>query len=99
MFRGYAEPRYLTTLTSGIDLFNRHLRITNLFDWRGGNTYYNQTERIRCTRPNCTGLFNPNASFAGPGDGRRGDLQSAQIARRLLPARRVREMARGDGYA
>jgi TonB-linked SusC/RagA family outer membrane protein len=62
-FRGYAEPRYLTTFTSGIDLFNRRLRITNLFDWRGGNTYYNQTERIRCTRPDCSGLFNPNASF------------------------------------
>jgi len=63
IFRGYAEPRYLTTLTSGIDLFNRKLRIQNLFDWRGGNKYYNQTERIRCTRPNCNGLFNPNASF------------------------------------
>ncbi|MEP6494125.1 MAG: SusC/RagA family TonB-linked outer membrane protein [bacterium] len=62
-FRGYAEPRYLTTLTSGIDLFNHHLRIQNLFDWRGGNKYYNNTERIRCTRPNCNGLFNPNASL------------------------------------
>jgi TonB-linked SusC/RagA family outer membrane protein len=62
-FRGYAEPRYLTTLTSGIDLFNHHVRIQNLFDWRGGNRYYNNTERIRCTRPNCNGLFNPNASF------------------------------------
>ena len=62
-FRGYAEPRYLTTLTSGIDLFNHHLRIQNLFDWRGGNKYYNQTERIRCTRPNCNGLFNPSASL------------------------------------
>jgi len=62
-FRGYAEPRYLTTLTAGLDLFQRKLRIQNLFDWRGGNTYYNQTERIRCTRPNCNGLFNPNASF------------------------------------
>jgi len=62
-FRGYAEPRYLTTFTSGIDLFNHHLRIQNLFDWRGGNRYYNNTERIRCTRPNCNGLFNPGASF------------------------------------
>jgi hypothetical protein len=62
-FRGYAEPRYLTTLTGGIDLFNHHLRFQNLFDWRGGNKYYNQTERIRCTRPNCNGLFNPGASF------------------------------------
>ena len=62
-FRGYAEPRYLTTFTSGIDLFNRRVRIQNLFDWRGGNRYYNNTERIRCTRPNCNGLFNPAASF------------------------------------
>ncbi len=62
-FRGYAQPRYLTTLAQGIDLFNRRLRIQNLFDWRGGNKYYNNTERIRCTRPNCNGLFNPAASF------------------------------------
>jgi len=62
-FRGYAEPRYLTTLTQGIDLFNRRVRIQNLFDWRGGNLSYNNTERIRCTRPNCNGLFNPAASL------------------------------------
>ncbi|MGH7617380.1 MAG: SusC/RagA family TonB-linked outer membrane protein [Gemmatimonadaceae bacterium] len=62
-FRGYAEPRYLTTLTQGLDLFNHHLRIQNLFDWRSGNKYYNNTERIRCTRPDCNGLFNPAASF------------------------------------
>jgi TonB-linked SusC/RagA family outer membrane protein len=62
-FRGYSEPRYLTTFTPGMDLFGHRLRIQSLFDWRGGNTYYNQTERIRCTRPNCNGLFNPKASF------------------------------------
>ncbi|HEX9484340.1 MAG TPA: TonB-dependent receptor, partial [Gemmatimonadaceae bacterium] len=62
-FRGYAEPRYLSTFSPGIDLFQRRLRISNLFDWRGGNKYYNNTERIRCTRPNCNGLFNPGASF------------------------------------
>jgi len=62
-FRGYAEPRYLTTFTPGMDLFKHKLRIQSLFDWRGGNTYYNQTERIRCTRPNCNGLFNPKASL------------------------------------
>jgi TonB-linked SusC/RagA family outer membrane protein len=62
-FRGYPAPRYLTTLTQGLDLFNHSIRIQNLFDWRGGNKYYNQTERIRCTRPNCNGLFNPAASL------------------------------------
>jgi hypothetical protein len=64
IFRGYAEPRYLTSLTSGIDLFKHRLRIQNLFDWRGGNVWYNNTERIRCvSRQNCNGLMNPKASF------------------------------------
>jgi hypothetical protein len=62
-FRGYAEPRYLTTFTPGLDLFGHKLRLQSLFDWRGGNTYYNQTERIRCTRPNCNGMFNPAATL------------------------------------
>jgi TonB-linked SusC/RagA family outer membrane protein len=64
IFRGYAEPRYLTSLTSGLELFNHKLRFQNLFDWRGGNLWYNNTERIRCvSRNNCNGLMNPNASF------------------------------------
>ena len=62
-FRGYAAPRYLTTMTPGLELFHRRLRFQSLFDWRGGNKYYNNSERIRCTRPNCNGMFNPNASF------------------------------------
>jgi TonB-linked SusC/RagA family outer membrane protein len=64
IFRGYALPRYQTSLTSGIELFNHKLRVQNLFDWRGGNLWYNNTERIRCaSRQNCNGLMNPNASF------------------------------------
>ena len=64
IFRGYAEPRYLTALTTGIELFNHRLRLQNLLDWRGGNLWYNNTERIRCvSRQNCNGLNNPNASF------------------------------------
>jgi hypothetical protein len=35
-----------------------------LVDWRGGNLWYNNTERIRCvSRQNCNGLMNPAASF------------------------------------
>jgi outer membrane receptor protein involved in Fe transport len=64
IFRGYAEPRYLTSLTHGIELFNHKLRIQNLLDWRAGNLWYNNTERIRCvSRQNCNGLMNPNASL------------------------------------
>jgi TonB-linked SusC/RagA family outer membrane protein len=64
IFRGYSQPRYMLTATPGLDLFNRRFRVQGLFDYRGGNRYYNNTERIRCvSRQNCNGLMNPDASF------------------------------------
>ncbi len=64
IFRGYNTPRYMLTVTPGLDLFGRALRFQALFDYRGGNKYYNNTERIRCvSRQNCNGLMNPEASF------------------------------------
>ncbi len=63
IFRGYATPRYNTTITNGIELFNRKLRISTLLDIRDGNQWYNNTDRIRCTRPNCSGRNNLDAAF------------------------------------
>ena len=64
IFRGYSQPRYMSSLTAGIDLLKKRLRIQNLFDYRGGHLWYNNTERIRCvSRQNCNGLMNPNSSF------------------------------------
>jgi TonB-linked SusC/RagA family outer membrane protein len=64
IFRGYNQPRYMLAVTPALDLFNRRLRVQTLFDYRGGNLYYNNTERIRCvSRQNCNGLMNPQASF------------------------------------
>ncbi len=63
IFRGYATPRYQATITNGMDFFNRKLRINTMFDYRGGNRWYNNTERIRCTRPNCAGRMDLNAAF------------------------------------
>jgi hypothetical protein len=64
IFRGYSTPRYTATIVPGFDLLNRKLRLQSLFDYKGGNLYYNNTERIRCaSRNNCNGLMNPNASF------------------------------------
>ena len=51
IFRGYATPRYTSTLSSGFDFFDRKLRVQTMWDYRGGNKWYNNTERIRCTRP------------------------------------------------
>ena len=64
IFRGYSSPRYMLAMTPGLDLAHRRLRVQALFDYRGGNRYYNNTERIRCvSRQNCNGLMNPQASF------------------------------------
>jgi TonB-linked SusC/RagA family outer membrane protein len=62
-FIGYTQPRNLATLTTGFDLLNRKLRVQTLIDYRGGHRWYNNTERIRCTRPNCSGRMNNKASF------------------------------------
>ena len=63
-FIGYNQPRHILALTTGLELFRRRLRIQTNIDYRGGNYWYNNTERIRCvSRQNCNGLMNPNASF------------------------------------
>jgi TonB-linked SusC/RagA family outer membrane protein len=63
-FRGYNQPRHFVSLTPVVELFDRRVRISTLFDYRGGHKWYNNTERIRCvSRQNCSGLMNPDASF------------------------------------
>jgi TonB-linked SusC/RagA family outer membrane protein len=63
-FRGSPEPTQFAALTIGFDLFRRKLRLSALTDYRGGNLYYNNTERIRCvSRQNCNGMMNPVSSF------------------------------------
>jgi TonB-linked SusC/RagA family outer membrane protein len=63
VFLGYNQPRYIGALTAGFDFLDRRLRVQSLFDYRGGHKWYNNTERIRCTRPNCGGRMNPDASL------------------------------------
>ncbi len=78
IFRGYSTPRYMTTLINGVDLFNRRLRLQGMVDWRSGGLWYNNTERIRCTRPNCSGRNNLKAEFVD---------QATNIAANEHPAR------------
>ena len=82
-FRGYATPRYQATLTSGLEMFQRKLRLQTLLDYRGGNKWFNDTERLRCQRPNCQGRNFPGAPLV---------LQAANIARLEHPANTL------DGY-
>lgn len=83
IFRGYASSPYQMTLANGLDFLNKQLRLTTMFDYRGGNRYYNNTERIRCTRPNCSGRMNQNAKLVD---------QATNIAANEHPARTL------DGY-
>lgn len=78
IFRGYSTPRYMTTLVNGFDLFKKQLRVQSMWDWRSGGLWYNNTERIRCTRPNCSGRLNLNADFVD---------QATNIAANEHPAR------------
>jgi TonB-linked SusC/RagA family outer membrane protein len=64
-FIGYAQPRTTLALVPGVEVLDRRLRLTALFDFRGGHYIWNDTERIRCgSRGNCIGVANPDASFA-----------------------------------
>jgi hypothetical protein len=83
IFRGYSTPRYQATLTSGWEFLRRALRVQTLLDYRGGNRWFNDTERLRCQRPNCQGRNFPGAPF---------ELQAANIARLEHPANTL------DGY-
>jgi TonB-linked SusC/RagA family outer membrane protein len=63
VFIGYSVPRTELSLTNGIDLFRRRLRISGMLDYKGGHKTYNNTERIRClSRLNCQALIDPAAS-------------------------------------
>ena len=64
VFLGRSQPKYEVTFSTGFDLLNRRLRLTGLFDYKGGFKNYNNTERIRCaSRFNCVGLLSPDASL------------------------------------
>jgi TonB-linked SusC/RagA family outer membrane protein len=65
VFVGYSQPRWEVTLTNGINLFNRRVRIVGLFDLKAGHYLLDGTDRIRCqSRNNCQGLIDPTASLA-----------------------------------
>jgi len=43
VYMGYTIPRDIISITNGVDLFNRHLRITALFDYKGGSMLNNSS--------------------------------------------------------
>ena len=64
VFIGYSTPRTEAAFTTGIDLFNKSLRLSAMVDYKGGMKIYNNTERIRCaSRLNCRAIADKNASL------------------------------------
>src|SRR5207249_9418246 len=62
VFAGPARPPTEATLMTGVDLFRRKLRVSALFNYKGGRWQLNGTERIRCeSRLNCRGEIDPTA--------------------------------------
>ena len=50
------------TFMTGVDILRRKLRVSVLFDYKGGRFQLNGTERIRCeSRLNCDGEIDPNS--------------------------------------
>ena len=55
-FLGHVQPRHQVAVTPAVELLGRRLRLSAMFDYRGGHKIWNDTERIRCgSRGNCIG--------------------------------------------
>jgi TonB-linked SusC/RagA family outer membrane protein len=78
VFIGASTPRYEISVANGFDLFSKVVRVSALFDYKGGNKLLNGTERIRCSsRNNCRGASDSTASLA---------QQAAAVAVRESPS-------------
>ena len=64
-FIGYAQPKTTLAFVPAVELLQRRLRLSALFDFRGGYYIWNDTERIRCgSRANCIGVAKIGAPFS-----------------------------------
>ncbi|GAC1515781.1 MAG: SusC/RagA family TonB-linked outer membrane protein [Gemmatimonadaceae bacterium] len=75
IFVGKSQPAREVTLSGGIDLFDKHVRIAALFNHKGGHKLLNGSQRIRCqSRNNCREASDPSAPL---------ELQARAIAARV----------------
>lgn len=63
VFLGYPLPRYEASWFNAFTLFNGRIRVSGLFDYRGGHKKYNLTEAFRCGFNICKGLNDPSSSL------------------------------------
>ena len=65
VYRGYSLPRDLVSFQNGFDLFNRHLHLSALIDYKGGSNVLNNSLQFQCQQsPNpCFDISNPKAAL------------------------------------
>jgi TonB-linked SusC/RagA family outer membrane protein len=65
-YRGNALPADLLSIQNGFDLLNRKLRVTAMFDYKGGYSAFASSLQFQCQQsPNpCYDVSNPNAPLA-----------------------------------
>jgi TonB-linked SusC/RagA family outer membrane protein len=78
-FIGYARPRYEVSLFNSFDV-SSWLRISGLFDYRGGHHQYNNTERFRCRFRTCQELNDPTTPLEGQARAVAAAIASSQTA-------------------
>src|SRR5262249_15008447 len=63
-YMGTAMPTRQFSLATGVDLFERKLRVAAQLEHKGGHVLLNNSERFRCTDArNCRGRNDPSASL------------------------------------
>ncbi len=63
VFLGYPVPRFEVSWNNSFSLFNRRIRVSGLWDYRGGHVKDNLTEAFRCGFNICEGLNDASASL------------------------------------
>jgi TonB-dependent SusC/RagA subfamily outer membrane receptor len=63
VFLGYPIPRYEVSWLNSCDLFNGRVRLSGLWDYRGGHKKDNLTEAFRCGFNICRGLNDASVSL------------------------------------
>jgi len=62
VYMGYSQPRDIFSVQNGIELFGRKLRLSTLFDYKGGFSLFNQTLQFYCSnQPTCYEETNASA--------------------------------------
>jgi TonB-linked SusC/RagA family outer membrane protein len=89
-FLGYSQPRDEIGFNTGVELFNRRLRLATSIDYKGGNTLDNREQEFLCQQTNsCPGTSSHDATLFE---------QARTIASRFTPVTTTSGFFENDQY-